>query len=102
VWPIEISQFLARNIKHHPGSELGALEVEFGPPLIGRVGFGGMQNLILPNFKKVTQSEFVCKSYDRFTKARPGYGSARQNMTLNQNQGRQKLAVCDSKGYPMD
>jgi hypothetical protein len=31
--------------------------------------------------KTVLQSEFVCKSYDRFTKARPSYGSGRQNMT---------------------
>jgi hypothetical protein len=31
VCPIEIPQFLAWNLKHHPGSELGALEVEFGP-----------------------------------------------------------------------
>jgi O-glycosyl hydrolase len=30
VWPKEISQFSARNLKHHLGSELGALEVEFG------------------------------------------------------------------------
>jgi hypothetical protein len=29
VWPIEIPQFLAPNLKHHPGSELGAFEVEF-------------------------------------------------------------------------
>jgi hypothetical protein len=48
--------------------------------------------------KKVPQSEFVCKSYDRFTEARPGYGSRRQNMTRNQNWVRQKLAVCDGKG----
>jgi hypothetical protein len=49
-------------------------------------------------FKKVHQSEFICKIYDRFTEARPGYGSVRQNMTRNRNQVRQKLAVCDSKG----
>jgi hypothetical protein len=88
-------------VKHHPGSELGALEVEFGPlsmskPDLG--GFGGMQNLILPNFKKVSQSEFVCKSYDRFTEACPGYDSGRRNMTRNRNRVRQKLAVCDGKG----
>jgi hypothetical protein len=47
--------------------------------------------------KKVPQSEFVCKSYDHFTKARPGYGSGRRNMTRNQNWVRQK-AVCDGKG----
>jgi hypothetical protein len=55
VWPREISQFSARNLKHHPGSELGALEVKFGPLPVGKPnygGFGGMQNLILPNFKK--------------------------------------------------
>jgi hypothetical protein len=64
-----------------------------------RVGFGGMQNLILPNFKKkVPQSEFVCKSYDRFTEARPGYGSERQNMTQNRNRVRQKHVVFDGKG----
>jgi hypothetical protein len=56
VWPIEISQFLAQNLKHHPSSELCALEVEFGPLLVGKPndGFGWMQNLILPNFKKST------------------------------------------------
>jgi hypothetical protein len=63
------------------------------------VGFGWMWNLILPNFKKnVPQSEFVCKSYDRFTETRPGYGSERHNMTQNRNWVRQKLAVCDGKG----
>jgi hypothetical protein len=31
MWPVEILQFLAQNLKHHPGSELGGLEVEFGP-----------------------------------------------------------------------
>jgi hypothetical protein len=31
VWPKEILHFFAWNLKHHPGSELGALEVEFGP-----------------------------------------------------------------------
>jgi hypothetical protein len=36
VWRIEIPQFLARNLKHHPGSELGALEVEFGPLPVGK------------------------------------------------------------------
>jgi hypothetical protein len=58
-----------------------------------------MRNLILANFKKkVHQSEFVCKSYDHFTEARPGYGSGRQNMTQNRNWVRQKLVVCDGKG----
>jgi hypothetical protein len=58
-----------------------------------------MRNLILPIFlKKVSQSEYVYKSYDRFTEARPSYDSERQNMTRNQNQVRQKLAVCDDKG----
>jgi hypothetical protein len=55
VWPIEIPQFSARNLKYRPDSKLGALEVEFGPlPVIKPdcVGFGWMQNLILPNFKK--------------------------------------------------
>jgi hypothetical protein len=27
---------LARNLKHHPGSELGALEVNFGPLPMGK------------------------------------------------------------------
>jgi hypothetical protein len=49
--------------------------------------------------KKVSQSKFVCKSYDRFTEARPGYGSGRRNMTRNRNQVRQKLTVCDGKGW---
>jgi hypothetical protein len=56
-----------------------------------------MQNLILPNFKKVPQSEFVWKNYDHFTEARPGYGSGRQYMSWNRNRVRQKLAVCDGK-----
>jgi hypothetical protein len=30
VWPVEITQFLARNLNDHRGSELGAIEVEFG------------------------------------------------------------------------
>jgi hypothetical protein len=57
VWPIKIPQFLARNLKHHPGSELGALEVKFEPLPMSKpdwVGFGWMQNLILPNFLKST------------------------------------------------
>jgi hypothetical protein len=57
-----------------------------------------MQNLILPNFKKVPQSEFVCKSYDRFIEACSDYGSGRQDMTQNRNRVRQKLAICDGKG----
>jgi hypothetical protein len=77
VWHIEITQNLAQNLKHHPGCELGALEVKFGPLPMGKPG--------LPNLKKVPQSEFVCKSYDHFTEARPGYGSGRWNMTQNQN-----------------
>jgi hypothetical protein len=36
MWPIEILQFLAQNLKHHPVSELGALEVEFGPLPMGK------------------------------------------------------------------
>jgi hypothetical protein len=36
VWPIEIPQVLARNLKRHPGSELGALEFEFGPLPVGK------------------------------------------------------------------
>jgi hypothetical protein len=34
MWPVEIPQFSARNLKHHPGS-LGALEVEFGTLPVG-------------------------------------------------------------------
>jgi hypothetical protein len=55
VWPIEITQFLARNLKHHPGSELGFLEIKFGFLTMGKPNwdwFGWMRNLILPNFKK--------------------------------------------------
>jgi NAD-dependent dihydropyrimidine dehydrogenase PreA subunit len=59
------------------------------------VEFGWMQNLILPNFKKkVPQSKFICKSYGRFTEARPGHGFRRPNMTQNQNQLGQNLVVC--------
>jgi hypothetical protein len=36
VWPIEISQFSAQNLKHHPSSELSALEVEFGHLPVGK------------------------------------------------------------------
>jgi hypothetical protein len=36
VWPIEIPQFLAPNLKHHPGSELGAFEAEFEPLPTGK------------------------------------------------------------------
>jgi hypothetical protein len=36
VCPIEIPQFSAQNLKHHPGSELGALDVEFGPLHVGK------------------------------------------------------------------
>jgi hypothetical protein len=39
VWPIEIPQFSARNLKHHPDSELGALEVEFVPLPLGKPGW---------------------------------------------------------------
>jgi hypothetical protein len=42
VWPIEIPQFLARKLKHHPGSELCALEVEFRPLLMGKPNYGGV------------------------------------------------------------
>jgi hypothetical protein len=48
--------------------------------------------------KKVPESEFVCKSYDRFIETRPGYGSGSRNMTQNQNWVRQKVAICDGKG----
>jgi hypothetical protein len=85
--PIEIPQFSAQNLKHHPSSELGALEVEFGPPPMGKPGYGWVwmdAKFDSTHFlKKVPQSEFVCKSYDRFTKSRLGYGSRRQNMTQN-------------------
>jgi hypothetical protein len=36
VWPREIPQFSARKLKHHPGSELGVLEVEFGHLPLGK------------------------------------------------------------------
>jgi hypothetical protein len=74
-------------------------ECNLCPIVSSTVGFGWMQNLILTNFKKtVPQSEFVCKSYDRFTEVCPGHDSERRNMTRNQNQVRQKQVVCDSKG----
>jgi hypothetical protein len=103
VWPREIPQFSARNLKHHLGSELGGLEVEFGPLPVGKPdygGSGGMRNLILPNFKKkyLNPSLYAKVMTDCFTKARPGYGSGRQNMTRNRNWVRQKLSICDSKG----
>jgi hypothetical protein len=62
-------------------------------------GLVGCEIWFYPISKKVPQSEFVCKSYDRFTEAHPGYGSGRQNMTRNRNRVRQKLAVCDGKGW---
>jgi hypothetical protein len=40
VWPIEIPQVLARKLKHHPSSELGALEVEFEPLPMGELDKG--------------------------------------------------------------
>jgi hypothetical protein len=52
MWPVEIPQFSARNLKHHPGSKLGGLEVEFGHLSVDKPRFGGMQNLIPPNFRK--------------------------------------------------
>jgi hypothetical protein len=61
---------LARNLKHHPDSELGALEVEFGPLPMGRVWLDAKFDSS-QFFKKVPQSKFVCKSYNRFTEARP-------------------------------
>jgi hypothetical protein len=66
-----------------------------------RLGWGlvGCEIWFYPISKKVPQSEFICKSYDRFTKARPGYGSGRRNMTRHRNWVRQKLTVCDSKGW---
>jgi hypothetical protein len=81
MWPIEIPQFSTQNLKHHPSSELGALEVEFVPLPVGKPSW--MRNLILPNLKKVPQFKFVCKSYDCFTEAHPGYSSGRRNMTRN-------------------
>jgi hypothetical protein len=83
---------LARNLKHHPGFELDALEVEFEPLPVGKpdgwldVKFDSTQFQ-----KKVPQSEFACKSYDRFIKPRPSYGSERRNMTQNRNRVRQNL-----------
>jgi hypothetical protein len=70
MWSIEISQFSARNLKHHLSSELGALEVEFGPLAMGKpdwVGFGWMQNWILPN------SKFFARFRVRFAKLWPFY-----------------------------
>jgi hypothetical protein len=102
MWPIEIPQFSAQNLKHQPDFELGVLEVDFGPLPVGKPDYGGVwldaKFDSTQFFKKVHQSEFLCKSYDRFTKAHPGYGSGRRNMTRNRNRVRQKLAVCDGKG----
>jgi hypothetical protein len=42
VWPIEIPQFSVRNLKRHPGSEVGALEVKFGHPPVGKPEKGGV------------------------------------------------------------
>jgi hypothetical protein len=39
---MEISQFSARNLKHHPGSELGAFEVEFGTLGMGKPVLDGL------------------------------------------------------------
>jgi hypothetical protein len=52
MWPIEIPQFSAQNLNHHPGFELGDLEVNFGPIPMGKPDYGWMQNLILPIFFK--------------------------------------------------
>jgi hypothetical protein len=37
MWPIEIRQFSVQNLKHHPSSELGALEVKFVPLPVGKL-----------------------------------------------------------------
>jgi hypothetical protein len=42
------------------------------------------------------------QSYDRFTKARPCYGSGKWNMTRNQNRVRQKLLFVMAKVDPID
>jgi hypothetical protein len=36
------STILARKLKHHPGSELGGLEVKFGPLPVGNPIYGGV------------------------------------------------------------
>jgi hypothetical protein len=94
VWPREIPQFLARKLKHHPSSELGALEVEFEPLPV--VWWDAKFDSTQKNFKST--SIRVRMQKDCFTEARPGYGSGRQNMTRNQNRVRQKLAICDGNG----
>jgi hypothetical protein len=90
VWPIEIPQFVAQNLKHHPGSELGALEVEFGPLPVGksRVWLDA----------KFYSTQFQKKYLNPSSYAHTGYGSGRRNMTQNRNWVRQKHAVCDGKG----
>jgi hypothetical protein len=40
-WPIEISQFLVRNLKHHRNSELGGLEVKFRNLPLGKPDLEG-------------------------------------------------------------
>jgi hypothetical protein len=54
----------------------------------GQTRLVGCEIWFYPIFKKVYQSESVCKSYDRFTEARLSYGSGRQNMTRNRNRVR--------------
>jgi hypothetical protein len=56
MWPKEIPQFSAQNLNHHPGFELGDLEVNFGPIPMGKPDYGWMQNLILPIFLKRSTS----------------------------------------------
>jgi hypothetical protein len=102
VWPIEIAQFLAQKLKHHLDSELGALEAEFRPLSVGKPDYWGRVWLDVKFdsthfFKKIPQSEFVCKSYGCFTEARLGYSSERQNMTQNRNRVRQNLLFVMAK-----
>jgi hypothetical protein len=43
MWPIEIPQFSAQNLKHHPSKKLGALEVKFGPLPMGKPDLVGCE-----------------------------------------------------------
>jgi hypothetical protein len=39
---VKIPQFSAQNLKHHSDSDLGALEVKFGPLLMGKPDWVGL------------------------------------------------------------
>jgi hypothetical protein len=60
VWTIEISQFSARNLKHQPSTELGALEVKFGPLPVSKPDYPSSYAkviTVLPKHVRVTVLE---------------------------------------------